>query len=137
MMAETQPIRVVPFDPDAHLSAVVGLCEAEGWKSFAEDPGRARRAFTAPGVCCVVAVRGEEVLGFAQMQSDGVLHAHLSCLVVDRRCRRRGLGRRLVEEALRRCGGRQVDLLAAEGSEPFYASFPHRTFGGYRVYPTG
>ena len=136
-MAEPQPIRILPFDPDEHLSAVVGLCDAQGWKSFAEDLERTRRAFTAPGVCCVVAVRDGVVVGFAQMQSDGVLHAHLSCLVVDRRCRRRGLGRRLVEEALRRCGGRRVDLLAAEGSEPFYASFPHRTFSGYRVYPAG
>ncbi len=136
-MAEMRPITVVPFDPDEHLSAVVELCDAQGWTSFAEDPGRTRRAFTAPGVCCVVAVRCGEVLGFAQMQSDGVLQAHLSCLVVDGRCRRQGLGRLLVEEALRRCGGRQVDLLAAEGSEPFYASFPHRTFSGYRVYPAG
>jgi len=116
------------------LVAVVELCEAEGWKSLAEDLERTRQALTAPGVCSVVAVRGEEVLGFAQMQSDGVLQAHLSCLVVARRYRRGGVGRRLVEEAFRRCGGRRVDLLAVEGSEPFYASFKHRTFSGYRLY---
>ncbi len=75
-MAETRPIRVVPFDPDAHLSVVVELCDAQGCKRFAEDPGRTRRAFTAPGVCCVVAVRRGEVLNgwFRAMPWLGLTH---------------------------------------------------------------
>ena len=39
-----------------HLDGVIALCQEEGWPTFPEDPGRALRALTAPGVKCVVAI---------------------------------------------------------------------------------
>lgn len=124
---------VVPFD-DEHLPGVVALARAEGWGS-SEDPDRARAALTAPGVTTIVALEDGRVVGFAQLQSDGEVQAHLSNIAVDRRHRRRGTGRRLVEEALALAGGERIDLVSTEAGERFYASFPHFRLPGYRLYP--
>ena len=44
---------------------------AEGWPSLPDDPARALRILTAPGVTTVVAVIQGEVIGFAELFSDG------------------------------------------------------------------
>ena len=116
------------------LDGIIALCAAEGWPSYTANRDLTWRALTAPGVCTVVAVEGGEVVGFAQMQSDGVLQAHLSLIAVARQWRRQGVGRRLVEEALRRGGGKRVDLLS-EGGDDFYRAFSHRQLPGFRIYP--
>ncbi|MGH3146784.1 MAG: GNAT family N-acetyltransferase [Rubrobacter sp.] len=127
-------IEYVNFEPQKHLSGVLALCEAEGWSSWGH-PDRARGALEAPGVTTVVAAREGGVIGFVQMQSDGVLQAHLSYLAVDRRFRKQGTGRRLVEEAFLRCGAERVDLISTTGVEGFYESFPHKARSGFRIYP--
>src|SRR4051794_9790053 len=118
-----------------HLEGVLSLCEAEGWPSFPEDPERAMRALTAPGVTTVVAINDDHVSGFAQMLSDGEIQAFLANLAVADGERERGVGRALVIEALRSAGGQRVDLLSEEGATPFYSSFPHFQKPGYRLYP--
>src|SRR5207248_1962368 len=45
-----------------HLDGVLALCRQEGWPSFPEDPARAHRALTAPGVTTVVATAGGRVV---------------------------------------------------------------------------
>ena len=74
------------------LMGVISLCDAEGWPSFVDDHERAHRVLTAPGVTSVVAVDGNEVVGFAYLQSDGEIQAHLSLIAVQR-SRRRGRDR--------------------------------------------
>jgi ribosomal protein S18 acetylase RimI-like enzyme len=118
-----------------HLDGVLRLCEVEGFPSYTADRARTWAALTAPGVCTMVAVSTAGVVGFAQMQSDGVIQAHLSMIVVDRAHRRGGIGRQLVQEAFRRCGGQWVDLLSTEGADGFYQSFEHKQFPGYRLHP--
>ncbi|HEY1448998.1 MAG TPA: GNAT family N-acetyltransferase, partial [Caulobacteraceae bacterium] len=81
---------------------MIRLCQAEGWPTFAEDPERAHRTLTAPGVTTVVAVEDDTLLGVAQLQSDGEIQAHLSLIAVDPRARRKGLGRDLIAAALER-----------------------------------
>jgi ribosomal protein S18 acetylase RimI-like enzyme len=120
---------------EAHLPGVIALCEAEGWPSFPADPERALRALTAPGVVTVVAVADGEVVGFAQMLTDGEIQAYLCDLAVAAGSRGAGIGRKLVEEAFARSGAARVDLLALDESEGFYGSFEHRTMPGYRIYP--
>lgn len=120
---------------EKHLRGVLRLCEAEGWPSMPADAERAVRALTAPGVLTVVAVAGEEIVGFAQVLTDGEIQAYLCNLAVDARWRRQGIGTRLVEEAFGRSGAARVDLLAVNESEPFYSSFEHRALPGYRIYP--
>jgi hypothetical protein len=48
------------------LPGVLRLCEMEGWPSLAEDPARADRALTAPGVTTMVGVEGGVIAGFAR-----------------------------------------------------------------------
>jgi ribosomal protein S18 acetylase RimI-like enzyme len=118
-----------------HLDAVISLCRAEGWPSFPEDPDRAGRVLTAPGVTTVVAVERGAVVGFAELLSDGEIQAFLANIAVAAEWRRTGIGRRLVEEALRLGGGIRVDLLSEDEATPFYGDFPHFRKPGFRLYP--
>jgi ribosomal protein S18 acetylase RimI-like enzyme len=118
----------------ADLPSVLKLCEAEGWPSFPEDPDRAHRALTAPGVTTVVAIEGAELVGFAQLQSDGLIQAHLSVIAVDPSHRRKGVGRALMVMALRMAGGLRIDLLT-DTAGGFYEALPHFRMTGYRLYP--
>jgi ribosomal protein S18 acetylase RimI-like enzyme len=127
-------MNVVPFEPK-HLEAILALCSDEGWTSFVADRDRTLRVLTAAGVTAVVAIENDEVLGFAYVQSDGAIQAHLSLIAVSRAHRRRGIGRRLIREAFARCGAERIDLVSTEGNDAFYESFTHRRFPGYRIYP--
>jgi ribosomal protein S18 acetylase RimI-like enzyme len=126
-------IGYLPYER-AHLPEVVSLCRAEGWPSFPADPERAHRALSAPGVTTLVAEEDGSVVGFACLQSDGEVQAHLSLVAVDAAHRRRGITRALLAEALVRAGGERVDLVT-DGAEAFYASLAHRRMSGFRVYP--
>ncbi len=117
-----------------HLDGIIDLCAAEGWPSFPADPARAHRVMRAPGVTTVVAVEGERVIGFACVQSDGEIQAHLSNIVVAEDRRRAGIGRRLLQAGIERAGGTRVDLVTHEAG-PFYESFRHKRWSGYRLYP--
>jgi len=63
-----------------HLREIVRLCLDEGWASYA-DPTTAPQGLTAPGSVVMVAVN-ERVVGYVQIQTDGVVHAHVSNIVV-------------------------------------------------------
>jgi len=123
----------VPYER-AHLDGVIALCVAEGWPNFPEDPERAHRTLTAPGVTTVVALDGDRVVGFAQVQSDGEIQAHLSSIAVDRSLRRSGVGRELVARAFALAGGIRIDLIT-DSAEDFYEAFAHRRKEGFRIYP--
>lgn len=116
------------------LDGVIALCAAEGWPSFPEDPARALRALTAPGVTTVVAVESADVVGFAQLLSDGEIQAHLSLIAVAASHRRRGIALAMLKAALERAGGIRIDLVTDTAPE-FYAALPHRRFDGFRIYP--
>jgi ribosomal protein S18 acetylase RimI-like enzyme len=121
----------------ANLAGVIGLCQQEGWLSFAGDPERAHRSMTAVGVTTVVAVdeeAGAAVVGFACLQSDGEIQAHLSLINVGAAHRRRGIARALIAEALARAGGERIDLVT-DSAEAFYERLAHRRMAGYRLYP--
>jgi GNAT superfamily N-acetyltransferase len=126
-------MRVAPFEA-ALLGEMMRLCELEGWTTLSEDPERALRAFTAPGVITLVALGDDgKLLGFAQVLSDGAVQAYLARLLVAEGARRTGVGRLLLRDALARSGALRVDLLAADGSDEFYRSFAHRQGRGYRI----
>lgn len=127
-------MEIQAFAPE-HLDGVLRLCVAEGWPSFPEDPQRAERILMAPGVTTVVAIEGEEVVGFAELFSDGELQAYLANLAVHPAHRRRGMGGALVKDALRRAGGERVDLLSEDAAAGFYEQLPHFQKPGYRLYP--
>ena len=118
-----------------HLNGIISLCQAEGYPSYIEDTDLTWQVLTAPGVTTSVAVEGDNVVGFIQMQSDGQIQAHLSLILVDPDHRRQGIGRRLVEDAFASTGGKRVDLIT-DSTDDFYRSFEHKeNWHGYRIYP--
>lgn len=116
------------------LPGVLELCTNEGWSSFPDDPERAHRVLTAPGVTTVVAVEGAHVVGFAYIQSDGEIQAHLSLIAVAMTHRRRGIARELLQLALDTAGGLRVDLIS-DAAEGFYRALTHESWSGFRIYP--
>ena len=118
----------------ADLPGVLRLCEAEHWPSLPEDPARADRVLTAPGVTTMVAVDADAVVGFAQLQSDGEIQAHLSMITVEAGFRGRGIGRDLIAMALCAAGGQRIDLITDDAGG-FYEALPHFRRPGYRLYP--
>jgi predicted N-acetyltransferase YhbS len=121
----------------AHLPGVLALCTAEGWLSLPADPQRANRVLSAPGVTTVVAVAAQtgDVVGFAELLSDGELQSYLANLLVGVSWRGRGVARVLVAEALRQAGGERVDLLSEDAAVGFYQALNHREKRGFRLYP--
>ncbi len=93
-----------------HLDRLIVLVAAEGWTEYSDDRERTYRALSAPGVTTLVAIAGGRVAGAIQVQSDGVIQAHVSMLLIDPEWRGRGLGSRLLRGALERAGGDQLDI---------------------------
>lgn len=114
-----------------HLEGCLRLFEAEGWRSYTDDPERTHRAFTAPGSTALVGLVDGTVVAICQLQSDGQVQAHLSTLAVASEHRRQGLARELLREALERAGGLRIDLISY--FDPFYEAVASRRFSGFRI----
>jgi ribosomal protein S18 acetylase RimI-like enzyme len=104
----TEP-SIEPF-ARAHLDGLIALVAAEGWDEYTADVERTRRALIAPGVTTLVAIVDGRVVGAIQLQSDGLIQAHVSMLLIDRNWRGRRLGSRLLSEGLERAGGLWLDV---------------------------
>jgi ribosomal protein S18 acetylase RimI-like enzyme len=102
-------ISIEPFTR-AHLDGLIALVAAEGWSEYSDDVERTHRALTAPGVTTLVAVAGGHLVGVIQVQSDGLIQAHVSMLLIDPNSRGARLGSRLLREGLERAGGVQLDI---------------------------
>jgi ribosomal protein S18 acetylase RimI-like enzyme len=100
---------IQPFT-QVHLDGLIALVAAEGWAEYTDDAERTSRALTAPGVTTLVAIAADQVVGAIQVQSDGVIQAHVSLLLVDPGQRGTGLGSSLLREGLRHAGGVHLDI---------------------------
>jgi ribosomal protein S18 acetylase RimI-like enzyme len=105
--------------------------------AFPSDPDRAHRVLTAPGVTTSVALDHDngEVLGFAQLLSDGEIQAYLANLLVTVTRRGEGIARSLLSDVLGRAGGQRVSLLSEEDATGFYEALTHQRKPGFRIYP--
>lgn len=102
-------IQIEPF-AQAHLDGLIALVAAEGWTEYTDDVQRTFGALTAPGVTTLVALASGDVVGVIQVQSDGVIQAHVSMLLIERSWRGAGLGSRLLRQGLERAGGVRLDI---------------------------
>jgi ribosomal protein S18 acetylase RimI-like enzyme len=127
-------MEIVAYEP-RHLHPILAMCRTEGWVTFSGNPERAGRAMSGPGVTALVAVDGEEVLGFAQTVGDGCFGGYLAMLLVKEASRGEGIGRQLVERTLIESGVLRLDLLSSEGAMSLYERFPHNRIPGFRLYP--
>jgi ribosomal protein S18 acetylase RimI-like enzyme len=84
-------VSIHPF-ARAHLGGLIRLVAAEGWAEYADDPERTNRALCSQGVTTLVALAGEEVIGVIQVQSDGVIQAHVSMFLIAPEWRGHGIG---------------------------------------------
>ena len=84
-------VLIEPFE-HAHLDGLIALVAAEGWTEYAEDLERTFRALSAPGVTTLVALADGRVVGAIEVQSDGVIQAHVSMLLIDPEWRGHRLG---------------------------------------------
>ena len=121
---------IEPF-AQAHLDGLIALIAAEGWTEYTDDVERTYRALTAPGVTTLVAIAGPRVVGAIQLQSDGVIQAHVSMLLIDRHWRGARLGSRLLREGLQRAGGLQLDIRTR--TEGYYERFGASRSLGFRL----
>jgi ribosomal protein S18 acetylase RimI-like enzyme len=115
----------------AHLDGVIALVAAEGWMEYADDVERTCRALTAPGVTTLVAVDDEQVAGVIQVQSDGLIQAHVSMLLIDRNRRGGGLGSSLLREGLELAGGSRLDIRTR--TEGYYEQLGASRSLGFRL----
>lgn len=131
-------MEIVAYAP-RHLDAVIALCRAEGWTTFAGNRERAGRALAGPGVTALVAVDGdagqERVLGFAHAVGDGAFGGYLCMLLVAAGARGRGIGKALVERTLVESGVLRLDVLSSDRAMSLYERFPHTRVPGFRLYP--
>lgn len=120
---------IQPFT-HAHLDGLIALVAAEGWTEYAHDVQRTHSALTAPGVTTLVAVFSR-VVGVIQVQSDGLIQAHVSMLLIDRNWRGKGLGPRLLRQGLESAGGLQLDIRTQ--TEGYYERLGASRSLGYRL----
>ena len=93
-----------------HLDGLIALVAAEGWSEYAEDAERTHRALSARGVTTLVALADGRIVGAIQVQSDGVIQAHVSMLLIDPEWRGHRLGPRLLRDGLEHAGGLWLDI---------------------------
>jgi GNAT superfamily N-acetyltransferase len=124
-------LRIEPFD-SSESDRVAALCAAEGWPSF--SPQNVATALCAPGVIALTAHDDDELVGVAELLTDGTVVAYLGLLVVARHARRGGVARSLVGELFARCDLSRIDLLSEVDATAFYESLPHKVKLGYRIY---
>jgi ribosomal protein S18 acetylase RimI-like enzyme len=115
----------------AHLDGLIALVAAEGWTEYSEDAERTARALSAPGVTTLVALADERVVGAIQVQSDGVVQAHVSMLLIHPDWRGRQLGTELLREGLERAGGLWIDVRTR--TEGYYERLGASRSLGYRL----
>lgn len=72
-----------------------------------------------------------EVIGIAQVLSDGEVQAFLAVLVVAREHRREGVACRLVAEARARTRCLRLDVISC--ADPFYEQLGFRRVSGFRL----
>jgi GNAT superfamily N-acetyltransferase len=126
-------VAIRPCDLARDFVQVVRIYRANDW-THAHDPPRLRTAIERSDLA-IVAVQGEEVIGFARAMSDGAFAVYIADILVLPDHQRQGVGRRLLQALLDHYPldtfHHQV-LVAERGAEGFYrrhGMVPVSTYG--------
>ena len=115
---------IVPFGPE-HLEGAVRLSQQAGWPHRPED-WRLVLALSEG----VAAISGSgEVAGTILLTPYGQDCATINMVIVDESMRGHGLGRRLMDAAMERAGGRPLRLVATAEGLPLYERLGFRETG--------
>lgn len=113
-------IALVAFD-DSHLDGALRLSQEAGWPHRREE--WAMLLALGQGF---VALDGATVVGTAILTPFGSDHAAISMVIVAGAMRGRGLGRQLMDKALRHAGRRECRLTATAAGLPLYEKLGFR-----------
>ncbi|ASY65914.1 Histone acetyltransferase HPA2-related acetyltransferase (plasmid) [Sinorhizobium sojae CCBAU 05684] len=120
---QTRQIDLIAFSPE-HLDAAVSLSRQAGWPHRPEDWQMALALSEG-----VVAVEDDRIVGTVLVTSYKEDCATINMVIVDEAMRGRGLGRRLMDAALRIAGNRPLRLVATAEGLPLYEKVGFRETG--------
>lgn len=119
----TEPVRLAPLET-SRLDEAARLSGAVGWPHRRED--WALNLSLGGGVA---ALEGNALVGAAIASFFGAAHATINLVIVDKRLRGSGLGKRLTQAALEACAGREVRLVATRDGLPLYEKLGFEILG--------
>ncbi|WP_315762587.1 GNAT family N-acetyltransferase [Bradyrhizobium sp. SZCCHNS2005] len=114
----------VPFSPD-HLDAAMRLSLQAGWPHRREDW---QMALTLSKGCVAVTAEAR-VIGTVLMTPYGSDAGTINMVIVDEAERGKGLGRRLMQQAMTLAGERRLQLVATADGLPLYEKLGFRRTG--------
>ncbi|MCA1490397.1 GNAT family N-acetyltransferase [Ensifer sp. NBAIM29] len=120
---QTRQIDLITFSPE-HLDAAVGLSRQAGWPHRPEDWQMVLALSEG-----IVALEDDRIVGTVLVTSYKEDCATINMVIVDEAMRGRGLGRRLMDAALRIAGNRPLRLVATAEGLPLYEKVGFRETG--------
>ena len=113
---------------------VVRLYREAGWwfESDENRPGLLQHIISGSHCFCL-AMEHDEIIGIGRAISDGVCDAYIQDITVRKDCRRRGVGKGLMEfiiKLLRRDGLNWIGLIATEDSRSLYQEIGFKVMDG-------
>ncbi len=105
------------------LPQIITLYKDAGWWEPSFGQGEFIPPMLRGSTVAIGAFENEELIGMGRAISDGVSDAYIQDVVVLKKCRGGGVGKKIVEEIIRRLQKRGIDwigLISTPGSEGFY-----------------
>lgn len=107
----------------ADQAQIIALYKDAGWWEQSFGQGEFIPPMLKGSAVALGAFEGEELIGMGRAISDGVSDAYIQDVVVLKKYRGHGIGKKIVEEIVKRLEKRGIDwigLISTPGSEGFY-----------------